>query len=205
MPTSPSVTLTDAGIRLTILPNTWSGYPSDLARYYTPVEIKIENDRKDEIQVRYADFLAMDEAQNQYRAVAPSEVARALFGERRPYGDPRQIPAVRAVPDGPLLAWHDPWWPSPFWSHRFWPPISSPFYPYSYYDPGYPYRWSRSGYDILTLGLREGRILPGARVEGFLYLQLATQKGSLLTVSWRPATAEGKALGTLSSQFRILR
>ncbi len=205
MPTQPSVTLTDAGIRLTILPNTWSGYPSDLARYYTPVEIKIENDRKDEILVRYADFLAVDEAHNQYRAVAPSEVARALFGGRRQYGDPHRAPALWTVPDAPLLAWHDPWWPSPFWHHRYWGPFYSPFSPYPYLDPGYPYGWSRAGYDILTQGLREGRILPGARVEGFLYLQQATQKGSLLTLSWRPAIAEGKALAPLSSQFRIVR
>jgi hypothetical protein len=195
-PSQPSVTLADAGIRLIILPNTWKGHPSDLGQYYTPVEVRIENDRSDEIQVRYGDFLAVDEAQNQYRAVAPAEVARALFGGRRP-----ARPLVRTV--------HGPWWPSPFWPYRPWSPWSpyySPYYPSPYYDPYYPYARPRAtGYDILTLGLREGRILPGARVQGFLYLQQATQKGTLLTLSWTPVTADGKPLATLSTEFRIVR
>jgi hypothetical protein len=104
---------------------------------------------------------------------------------------------------------HDPWWPRPFWPYRSWAPwypYYSPYYPYPYYDPYYPYAWPRAtGYDILTLGLREGRVLPGARVQGFLFLQQATQKGTLLTLSWTPVTADGKPLATLSTQFRIVR
>ena len=38
-PSEKSVTLTDARIQLTILPNAWTGYPSDLDHYYTPVEL----------------------------------------------------------------------------------------------------------------------------------------------------------------------
>ena len=189
-PSQPSVTLTGAEIRLTILPNTWKGYPSDLGRHYTPVEIRIENDRADEIQVRYGDFLAVDEARNHYRAVAPAEVARTLFGGRPPS----------------LLAWHDPGWPYLFWPVRPLAPFYNPYYPYPYSDPDFPYRWPRApAYDILTLGLREGRVLPGARVQGFLYLQRATQAGNLLTLSWSPVSADGKPLTTLSSQFRIVR
>ena len=206
-PSQPSVTLTDAGIQLTILPNTWSGYPSDLGRHYTPVEIRIQNDRTEEIQVRYGDFLAVDEARNQYRAVPPAEVARALFGARWPYGDlPSRYGRMPSYP--PLLAWPGPWWPYPYWSYRY------PYYGYPYYGPyypdpffyDYPYSWSRpTGYDILTLALREGRLLPGARVQGFLYFQQATQRASLLTLTWVPASADGKPLTTLSAQFRIVR
>jgi hypothetical protein len=204
-PSEPSLTLTEAEIRLTILPNTWAGYPSDLGKYYTPVEVKIENDRSDEIQVRYADFLAVDEANNQYRAVAPAEVARALYGSRRQYGDPGWPPAAWA-PRPRLLAFHDPWWWYRPWPYPYRPPFYSPHYPYPNYEPYYPYAWRRAtAYDILTRGLREGRVLPGARVEGFLYLQQATQKGGLLTLSWMPVGGEGKPLATLTSQFRIVR
>jgi len=208
-PSQPSVTLADADIRLVILPNTWKGHPSDLGQYYTPVEVRIENDRSDEIQVRYGDFLAVDEAQNQYRAVAPAEVARALFGGRRPPRPPRASLAAWAGTRPPVRTVHGPWWPSPFWPYRPWSPwypYYSPYYPSPYYDPYYPYARPRAtGYDILTLGLREGRILPGARVQGFLYLQQATQKGTLLTLSWTPVTADGKPLATLSTEFRIVR
>ena len=31
-PSQASVTLTDAGVRLTIVPNAWTGYPGDLGR-----------------------------------------------------------------------------------------------------------------------------------------------------------------------------
>jgi hypothetical protein len=208
-PSEPSVTLADAGVRLVILPNTWKGYPSDLDQYYTPVEVQVENARNEEIQIRYGDFLAVDEAQNQYRAVAPSEVARALFGGWQPRWPPHAFvtgwadapPTVRTV-DGP-------WWPRPFWPYRPWSPwypYYSPYSPYPYYDPYYPYAWPRAtGYDILALGLREGRILPGARVQGFLYLQQATHTGTLLTLSWTPVTTDGRPLATLSTQFRIVR
>lgn len=202
-PSQASLTLTDASIRLTVLPNTWSGYPSDLRRYYTPVEIHIQNDRADEIQVRYGDFLAVDEARNQYRAVPPAEVVRALFGARD--GDRRSRHAMR--PRRPaLVAWYGPGWPYPYWPYRPW----YPFAPYPYYpDPfyyDYPYPYPRAtGYDILTLGLREGRVLPGARVQGFLYFQQATRQGNALTLTWVPASAEGKPLAAFSSQFRIVR
>lgn len=206
MPSQPGVTLADAGISLTILPNTWRGYPGNFGRHYTPVEVKIENDRTEDIQVRYGDFLAVDEGRNQYRAVPPAEVARTLSARQMSPGDATWPLPRRPTATAPLLAFHDAWWPYPYWPYRPWPPFFSPSYPYPYPDPGYPYRWSRApAYDILTLGLREGRILPGARVEGFLYFQQATQKGILLTLSWTPVTAGGTPLATFSSQFRIVR
>ena len=205
-PSQSSVTLADAGIRLIVLPNTWRGYPGDLDRRYTPVEVRIENDRADEIQVRYGDFLAMDEARNQYRAVAPAEVVRALFGGRWRRDDPRLAWPPWRPAGSLLLASHDPWWPFPYWPYRYWPPFYSPYSPDPFYAPGAPYAWPRPrAYDVLTLGLREGRILPGARVEGFLYLQQATEKGNLLTLSWTPVSLDGKPLTTLSAQFRIVR
>jgi hypothetical protein len=106
-----------------------------------------------------------------------------------------------------------PWWPHPYWPYRPWRPFYpyyypyyAPYYPYPYAYPYYPYGWPpATGYDLLTLGLREGRVLPGARVQGFLYLQQATQKGNQLTLSWTPVTAGGTPLATLSAQFRIVR
>lgn len=206
-PSQPSVTLTDAGIQLTILPNTWSGYPSDLRRYYTPVEIRIQNDRADEIQVRYWDFCAVDEARNQYRTVSPGEVARALFGARWPS---RDLPAAHSRPmpphHPPLLAGPGPWWPYGNWPYRPWYPYYGPLYPEPFYSD-YPYWWYRpTGYDILTRGLHEGRVLPGARIQGFLYFQLATQTGTLLTLTWSPVSSpDGKPLAPFSALFRIIR
>jgi hypothetical protein len=209
-PSEPSITLSDAGIHLTILPDTWWGYPHDLSRHYTPVEVRIQNDRPEEILIRYGDFLAVDELRNQYRAVPPGEVARALFGGRRPRGDPAGRSAGAVADHPPLLAWSGPWWPYRYGPYRPWYPYSAypyygPFYPDPFYYDSPSWQSRSSGYDILTLGLREGRVLPGARVQGFLYFQQATGKGSLLTLTWTPASSGGKPVVTLGSQFRIIR
>jgi hypothetical protein len=58
---------------------------------------------------------------------------------------------------------------------------------------------------VLRLGLREGRLLAGASVEGFVFLQHATAQGAFLTVSWTPRLAAGTPLATLSAKFRIVR
>ena len=71
-PAQPGVTLTEAGVRITLLPNTWSAYPSDLPRYYTPMEVQIENLLSEEVQVRYEDFLALDDG----KSTIPSRPAR---------------------------------------------------------------------------------------------------------------------------------
>jgi hypothetical protein len=195
-PSQPVLTLAEAGLQLTVVPNSWTGFPTDLPRYYTPLQLGIQNDRSEEIHVRYGDFVAVDESQNQYRAVEPGEVVRALIGvgaqPRGPTGAP------------PLLAYHGPWWPYSPWPYRPWYPFGSYAWPWPYYYDYYP--WPQgTGYDVLARALREGRILPGARVEGFLYLQLATQQASTLTVSWTPTDAAGQPLATLRSQFRVLR
>jgi hypothetical protein len=203
-PAQVDLTLADAGLQLTLAPNTWTGYPTDLSRYYTPLQIGIQNDRSDEIQVRYEDFVAVDEIQTQYRAVAPTEVVRALFGRGAGLG---------AAGEAPLLALHGPWrpyyrWPySPWYSHGWYGPYG-PYGPFSWPSPYY-YEYSAwpqgTGYDILARAVREGRILPGARIEGFLYLQLATQRASTLSLSWTPKDPGGQPIATLRSQFRVVR
>jgi len=198
-PGQPGVTLTDAGVRFTVLPNSWSAYPSDLPSYYTPVEIKIENMRGDELQIRYEDFFALDDGNRQYRAVPPGEVARAVSFAPIPPGPTRG-------PRATLLA--GPWYP--YWP-RNWGPYSDPYYgphaPWWYADPySYPYAWPRpAARDVLTLGLRDGRLLPGASVHGFLYFQQATARGNLLTLSWTPRLSSGAAAAAFSAQFRIVR
>jgi hypothetical protein len=194
-PGQPALSLVEAGLQLTLLPNTWNGYPTELPRYYTPIEVQIRNDRSEEIPIRYQDFLAVDDAQIQYRAVGPAEVVRALYGAARP-GRRRD----------PLLASSGPWWFSPGWPYRPWYPYG-PYYPsgpppYSYDN----YPWPQAvGYDILARALREGPVLPGTRVEGFLYLQLATQRASTLTLSWTPKGPSGQPLAAFRSELRVIR
>ena len=192
-PTEPAVMLTDGRIRWTVLPNAWSAYPSDLSRYFTPVQVRIENARGDDLQIRYEDFVALDDANQQYRAVPPGEVARAMSGGLGPALPTDKAPSILLA--GP---WYHPYRP------HYWGPYYGPWW---YSDPYYyPYAWPRpTAQDVLTLGLREGRLLAGASVEGFVFLQHATARGASLTVSWTPRLASGAPLVTLSVQFRIVR
>jgi hypothetical protein len=189
-PGLPEIALAQDGIRLVIRPNAWSGFPGDLSRSLTPIAVRIENTRADEAQVRLEDFALLDEGRNQYRALPPAEVARTMADRWAAAPDP-----MLAL--GPWHPWGQPLWGSPYWG---W---GSPYWPG---DPYGPYWYSaRAGQDIATLGLREGRILPGASVEGFLYFQLATSRGSTVTFSWTPHTAAGAALAPFTTQFRIVR
>ena len=192
-PSTSEIVVAGDGVRLTILPSAWPGFPADLSTYFTPLALRIENQRSDEVQVRYEDFVALDNDRIQYRAVPPTEVARVMTGSNwhdlRPGKSPSSL-----VAGGP---W--PWYP-------YRDPFFYPYYPYGYYGPYYPYGWPpRTAQDIFTLALHEGRILPGATIQGFLYLQLATSRGASLTLSWTARRPDGNPLATLTTQLRIVR
>jgi hypothetical protein len=197
-PADLSVTVTEAGIRLTLLPNTWSAYPSDLARYFTPIEVRIENARDKNLLLRLEDFAALDDSRQQYRAVPPAEVGRTVSWSPDSFKPADARAANRLA---------GPWYP---YRTRYWGPYYGPYYgpygPWGYWDPYYPYYWPRPyPQDVLTLGLREGPLLPGASLRGFVYFQRATARGNMLTVSWTPHLADGTALPALSTQFHIVR
>ncbi len=198
VPGVPSVTVTESGVRLTVFPNTWSAYPGDLPQYFTPLEVRIENARDEELAIRLEDFVALDDGRQQYRALPPGEVARAVSGGARDVGPGNTRDAIQVA---------GPWSPHrrPYRAPYYWP-YYGPYGAWGYWDPYYPYSWARPApRDVLTLGLREGPLLPGANVQGFLYFQQATARGSTLAVSWVPRLANGTPLPALSAQFRIVR
>ncbi|HEU5394457.1 MAG TPA: hypothetical protein VFV36_06590, partial [Candidatus Methylomirabilis sp.] len=171
-----------AGMVLRALPAAWPGSPADLARSVTPLLLALANEGAAPILVRFEDFLLLDGGSRQYRVLSPLEVVTILYGS----------PPARA---GILPAFHLQ--RHPFLFHGF---FADPFpYPYDpwYYGP-VPYAWP-PGRDILRLALREGRVLAGHRVEGFLFFQHATAAAGPFTLSWTPREPEtGRALTTLS-------
>jgi hypothetical protein len=193
-----SVSTTQEGVQLTLVPDAWTGYPASLSQRYLPVQARIGNGRQDEILVRFDDFLATDQAGNQYRAVPPSEVAQALFGA---------LPAAPvqswALAEAPLYASAWPWGP---YRGYWYPPFYGPGYPWM--DPWWDYPYTRprtTPYDILSFGLREGRVLPGASVEGFLYLQALRPDARLLTLLWTPILPAGQPVTTFRAEFQVVR
>lgn len=172
----------EAGVALRALPAAWPGSPADLARSVTPLLLALADEGTAPILVRFEDFLLLDGGSRQYRVLSPLEVVTVLYGS---------VPARPEI----LPAFHLHRYP--FLFHGFLAdPFFSPYDPY-YYGP-VPYAWPL-GRDILRLALREGRVLPGYRVEGFLFFQHATAAAGPFTLSWTPREPEtGRALTTLS-------
>ncbi|MGH7360927.1 MAG: hypothetical protein ACREJI_04870 [Candidatus Methylomirabilales bacterium] len=173
-----------AGVALRALPADWPGYPGDLARSVTPLLLALTNEGQAPVPVRFEDFLLLDSGNREYRVLSPLEVVTVLYGSALSLSD--ILPAVH-LHRHPLIF------------HGF---LSDPFlYPYYPYYPHYapaPYAWP-PGRDILRLALREGRVLPGHRVEGFLFFQHATAGTGPFTLFWVPRDPEtGQARATLS-------
>lgn len=178
------VAVRTAGLALTALPIPWPGSPGDLARSVTPILLHLANEGEAAVLVRFEDFLLLDSGSREYRALSPMEVVSILYGST-----PSRAEIVPAF----HLQRH------PFFFHGF---LSDPFfYPYYTYYPYYapaPYAWP-PGRDILRSALREGRVLPGHRVEGFLFLQHAAAGTGPFTLSWVARDPEtGGAIATLS-------
>jgi len=184
-PTQPEITLAQDGVQLTLRPGDWSAIPNEISDYATPVRVRIENTRADEVSVRWEDFALLDEARTQYRALPPAEVAQIIWS--------RWAAAPVVVPTWPAYSWGRQYWGAPSWG-PYWP---EDFGAYRYAS------WAAQ--DVLMQGLREGRILPAASIEGYLYFQRATAKGSLLTFTWTPRLAAGAPLSTLATELRIVR
>lgn len=173
-----------AGLALTALPAAWAGIPGDLPRSVTPLPLIVANEGEAPTSVRFEDFLLLDGGNREYRALTPLEVVTSLYGSAEP--PPAVVPAFHRSGQ-------------PFFFHGFFAdPFFHPFAPYyPYYAPA-PYGWP-PGRDILRLALREGRVLPGHRVEGFLFFQHAAGGAGPFTLSWTPREpATGRLLATLS-------
>jgi hypothetical protein len=205
-PAAPESAVTDAGISLALRLNSWAGFPGDLADYYTPLEVRISSQRTQDVEIRLRDFTLLDENRTQYPAIPPAEVAQSLFGlTPGPAWRPTRYTRSGAAS---LLAGSGPWWPGRFWSPLQSPPFWSPYgYPFPPYADPFAYRTSasRAAYDVLALALREGRLLPGAHLEGFLYFRVATRTAALLTLSWNPTRTDGAPLAAFSIPLRVVR
>ena len=184
-PTQPENMLAQDGVQLTLRPGDWSAIPNELSDYATPVRVRIENTRADEVSVRWEDFALPDEARTQYRTLPPAEVAQIIGS--------RWAAAPVVAPMWPAHYWGRPYWSAPSWG-PYW---SEDFGAYRYAS------WAAQ--DVLMQGLREGRILPAASIEGYLYFQRATAIGSLLTFTWTSRLAAGAPLSTLATEIRTDR
>jgi hypothetical protein len=95
------------------------------------------------------------------------------------------------------------YWPgTPFWQGPLYYP---PYYSEWVYFWGPNYYPARPSADVLTLGLPEGVLAPGGRVNGFLYFQRATAASRRLTLAWEARDARTNAfLSTAQVQLDVI-
>jgi hypothetical protein len=71
-----AATLTEQGVTLVAYGSSWKGAPHTLERYFTPLEIRLENHSGRPLSIRYADFEL--DGQKSYVAREPNELGRIL-------------------------------------------------------------------------------------------------------------------------------
>lgn len=180
-------------LRFTALPAPWPGYDQELYRFSIPIQVLIENNRAEEIEVRYADFLLLDEGRNQYRVLSPDEVSRSLLGRA-----PTEL--LLACP-GPLFFRGPSFFRDPFFFFRasfFDDPFCCPsFYP----SPRYVVQ------DLARYAIREGRVIPQGKGSGFLFFQRIPVPTTrrVFDLQWTPFDPQKReTIATLSIKVEVL-
>lgn len=175
-----SITIEKDRIKITAMGMEWKYSPYYLEDYYTPIYVIVRNETEKEVDLKYEDFMLLDDKGNQFRVIRPEQVKDSVprWEDYNPYWDmPR-----------PYYYWDYGWW-RPYrytpWSYTYPYNMYLPPYPY-YYNYNYPYSYPYDMYDltsdVIPQALNEGKILPKAQVRGFLYFQKATEYGNDITL-----------------------
>jgi hypothetical protein len=96
-------TASTTGLTMSAEPNAWSGHPTDLGDYLTPIRIGIVNQRRADVRVSYADFALTDESGLRYAAISPytGQVSSAPPPSVPPHPPPGPLPAKPLPPASP--------------------------------------------------------------------------------------------------------
>jgi hypothetical protein len=103
-------TASTTGITMTAEPNAWSGHPTDLDDYLTPIWIGIVNQRSEDVRVSYADFALTDDSGFRYAAISPytGQAEAAPPGNAPPAPPAKSPPAKPPPPNQPPPAAEPP-------------------------------------------------------------------------------------------------
>jgi hypothetical protein len=164
------------GVAMQALPNAWKGSPDAVAEHFTPVWIHLVNRGEQAYDITFVNLTLIDEQGRLYAAVPPGEVVRATLGASEPLDTGvRLASAGTGDVDAPLLA--------QFGFGFGVGPAYDPMDPFNPYGAG-PYGTGTASYadaarNIVSHGLREGRLLPKTQAMGFVYFQRAYEAKEL--------------------------
>ncbi|HET9553493.1 MAG TPA: hypothetical protein VFP50_11040 [Anaeromyxobacteraceae bacterium] len=168
-----------AGVRLTVRPDDWRGWPDDLDQYVTPVEVLVENKSGKELDLAPRLFSLIGPDGRRYATLGPGDVRRHLRAYRRWYGGPYYPGWFGVYP-----------WPG------FYRPWLEP-YPYYWWDPwpaGPPAQPVPRPSSATSL-------LDGGHASVLLFFAVPADELPSLTVEARLVAVGGEQLGEVRLPF----
>lgn len=174
-----------ASVRITVHPDDWRGYPSDLDEYVTPVELFIENGSAKELAIRQELFtLALPDGYK-YDALSPGELRRIVGRGYYGGGSYWYYGAYGVYP-----------WPGFFmpWPH---------YYPYvwwgdPWYGPALPPPPPRGPPPSPT---PSGKLAAGGRVSVLVFFPVPADSLNHFTFEANVVASDGATLGTIKVPF----
>lgn len=174
-----------ASVRITVHPDDWRGYPSDLDEYVTPVELFIENGSAKELAIRQELFtLALPDGYK-YDALSPGELRRIVGRGYYGGGSYWYYGAYGVYP-----------WPGFFmpWPH---------YYPYvwwgdPWYGPALPPPPPRGPSPSPT---PSGKLAAGGRVSVLVFFPVPADSLNHFAFEANVVASDGATLGTLKVPF----
>ena len=180
-----------AGIRVTVIPDQWSGSPADLDKLATPLRVTIENGSNQPLRIRYSEF----------RLIGPRSFTSAVIPPYKMEGTvikPVLLPRTYVYARGFELAPH----------FRFGAEDTSrPRHPWNYdeYTPKYNL-WAAPlpTEDMLAKGMPEGVLEPEGHLSGFLYFEKMPENLERIAFETDLVNARtGATLGTVRIPFVV--
>jgi len=189
VPSDPRSATAEVGqVRLTVRPDRWRGWPSDLNKYVTPVEVLIENGSAKELAVRHTHFSLLLPNGFRYDALSGAEIRRfadtvyGAGGGHWYYGAYGVYPWPGLFMPWPgyypYLWWGDPWWGDPWYGA---PPPPPP-----------------------PRGLNptpSGKLIPGGRVAILVFFPVPADAVPACTFEAQVIATDGTELGTARMPF----
>lgn len=193
-----SLSLVRSGVRMTVFPDAWTGYPQ-VKTLVSPLKVIVENKSGKALRFRVADFSLRDSA------------GRFLYGSLPLYSmrDGMNPPVGQGYTVVPVPSFaHEGFLVAPFYASAYvgFAPYEGPFdygadasRSIGYHDTG-----MRAPYEMYREGLPDGVLSDKGTLEGFIYFERINpkrQKTLLLTVTL--TDTDGNALASFEFPFQV--
>ena len=155
---------TERAVNFTIKPNYWYGSPKNIRKYALPVYMSVENSTDTPVIIEREDIVLLDGSRNQYNTLSPDDIANILVSSETS-GYTRIYPSISVGIGGFYNSGY-------YYGHHYYPYYRNPWFYDDYVYYNYPRAYYRPDYkDIYTEAFQPGRIMPNAKLSGFVFFK----------------------------------